>query len=549
MENGEVCFPPETENTQESFFITHITEPFPQVYEFTLSGYRKRVFLLILPNGNGGFASAHRDEKMRGTGEAPSSEVMALRKYLRGARLSRFLEKRGAVAFTACAYKNNEADCTGEEEPENTEAPEDAVKKESISDREIYPEKSAEEKCVFCSFSRHGTVLLLSPDEGMQNGRQIWGQAGPPPPALENWPEYRPDGTLAGAPASVAPGCRCDEAHRLYFALCQKRLRQQAEGRVKKQLALIERVRLEQKEYARHEDIRLDGELLKSQLWLVRRGMKEILLDDYFAGVRAEAEGAVPENGAQDRPPQTGDTSPMPAIEEGGQTGCKRVVALDPVKTPQENAAGYFARAGKYRRGLSALEKRLGELEVALGKAQDDLASLNAISYPDFYLLLPSSGRLPGRPAHGPQKAAQGNLRQAQPRRALPYRVFEKEEIILWVGKDARANALISLKLAAGNDMWFHVKNYPGSHVILRRRRKSKVFTEREIQDAALLALYYSEARHHGREEVLYTEAKHVRAVPGAKPGTVHAAAARTITVTLDAGRLDEIRRNPAANA
>jgi len=498
---------------RDIYFIGHIAEPFPLVHEFALSARSGRVFLYVLPDGKGGFCGAYREERLKSSGEHPSSEVMALRKYLGGTRLDRFCEKRGAVALCAAARGGLPADESSDSD-------------DGEPGGEGFAGDAADENEIYCFFSRHAAPGLLV------NGKRILGRDAPLAPALRDFSVFEPytrdhtpgpsaggqaDGVQAdGLPPSIlaqnsAGNPPPDAALRLYFESCRARLVRQAEGLLKKQAALIERVRLEQQEYARHEEIRRDGELLKSQLWLVKRGMAEIVLTDYFADGKS------------------------------GQDGATRTLALDPVKTPQENVAGIFARAAKYRRGLAAVEKRLREIETVQGEIERTVGQIGAIAYPDFSLLLPHYRRFDhGAKRHDAHKSAGPKTRTA---RALPYRVFEKKETIIWVGKNAASNALISLKLAAGNDLWFHVKDYAGSHVILRRRHKGRAFTEREIQDAALLALYYSEARSHGREDVSYTEAKHLRAVPGARAGSVHAAAARTLTVTLDEERLREARQ------
>jgi hypothetical protein len=93
------------------FSVGHIAEPFPMVWEFALTRFpeRGRIFLYVLPDERGGFCAAFRDEKIKGLGEHPSSAVMALRKYLGGARLSRLCERRSEVVF--CGARESAEDC------------------------------------------------------------------------------------------------------------------------------------------------------------------------------------------------------------------------------------------------------------------------------------------------------------------------------------------------------------------------------------------------------------------------------------------------------
>ncbi len=87
-------------------------------------------------------------------------------------------------------------------------------------------------------------------------------------------------------------------------------------------------------------------------------------------------------------------------------------------------------------------------------------------------------------------------------------------------GKTDADNDLLSLRLAAPNDLWFHVRGLPGSHVILRHPDGEKP-DNATIKSAAAIAAWHSKARNAGTVPVCYTEAKHVGKPRGAKPGSV----------------------------
>ena len=89
------------------------------------------------------------------------------------------------------------------------------------------------------------------------------------------------------------------------------------------------------------------------------------------------------------------------------------------------------------------------------------------------------------------------------------------------VGKTDEDNDCLSIKFAAPNDYWFHVKGMPGSHVILRLGEKDE--PEKEIiKQAASVAAYHSKARTGGVVPVSCTRAKYVTKSRGDKLGTVH---------------------------
>jgi predicted ribosome quality control (RQC) complex YloA/Tae2 family protein len=87
-------------------------------------------------------------------------------------------------------------------------------------------------------------------------------------------------------------------------------------------------------------------------------------------------------------------------------------------------------------------------------------------------------------------------------------------------GRTDAANDQLSLRLARPNDLWFHIRGMPGSHVVLRV--PSRATPDRATRElAAAIAAYHSKARAGGMVAVSCTEARHVSKPSGAKPGTV----------------------------
>ena len=102
-------------------------------------------------------------------------------------------------------------------------------------------------------------------------------------------------------------------------------------------------------------------------------------------------------------------------------------------------------------------------------------------------------------------------------------RVFEYQLPQGWqviVGRTDEDNDQLSLRLAAPNDWWFHVKGQPGSHVILRVPAGQEP-ERRILKQAAAIAAYHSKARHGGVVPVSATRARYVTKPHRAKPGTV----------------------------
>lgn len=102
----------------------------------------------------------------------------------------------------------------------------------------------------------------------------------------------------------------------------------------------------------------------------------------------------------------------------------------------------------------------------------------------------------------------------------LPYHHQEVEGWDILIGKNAKANDELTLKVANKNDLWLHAKDVPGSHVILRQRAGQKYPTY-IIEKAAALAAAHSKRKTDTLCPVIYTEKKYVRKLKGSPAGQV----------------------------
>ena len=91
---------------------------------------------------------------------------------------------------------------------------------------------------------------------------------------------------------------------------------------------------------------------------------------------------------------------------------------------------------------------------------------------------------------------------------------------VVWAGKTERDNDSLSIKIARGNDWWFHVRGMPGSHVLLLAREGEEPSSE-VLKAAAAIAAWHSKGRAGGTVAVSATLAKNVSKPRGAKAGTV----------------------------
>ena len=106
------------------------------------------------------------------------------------------------------------------------------------------------------------------------------------------------------------------------------------------------------------------------------------------------------------------------------------------------------------------------------------------------------------------------------------------------VGRTARDNDVLSIKLASPRDFWFHVAGESGSHVVVRNPDKLDALPRETKHFAAGLAAGYSKARRGGRVAVHMARAGDVSKPRGLAPGKVHLR--RFSTVHANPIRLDE---------
>lgn len=102
------------------------------------------------------------------------------------------------------------------------------------------------------------------------------------------------------------------------------------------------------------------------------------------------------------------------------------------------------------------------------------------------------------------------------------------------VGKNNYQNDWLTLKKANKTDIWFHVKNIPGSHVILQDANPS----DDDILEAAEIAAYFSKAKNSAHVQVDYVQDKRVKKPNGARPGFVIYTGQNSIEVTPEKERV-----------
>ncbi len=262
-----------------------------------------------------------------------------------------------------------------------------------------------------------------------------------------------------------------------------ERVKQRSSALLKMLLNSCERIsrkldiqRQELEECHGREEFRVCGDLISANIYRMEKGDSELVAEDYI-------------------------------------NGGTKTVKLDPSLSPSQNAQKYYS---KYRR-LATAEKMLsalitdGEKELEYIESVFDAAG-RAVSDAEISEIreeLRQSGYIKG-----------GQPKKGSPTRSKPPIHFVTDDgFDVYIGRNNLQNDRLTLKEARGDDMWLHVKDMPGSHVIIKA--KNGEVSDDAIEQAARLAAYCSKGRGAGKLPVDYTRVRFVKKPAGAKPGMV----------------------------
>ncbi len=245
----------------------------------------------------------------------------------------------------------------------------------------------------------------------------------------------------------------------------------------------IAKIELDAQRLKRLADLRTDGELLKGNLRLVKKGMTQL---------------TVPEWGS----------------------GQSRTVTLDPTLGPIENMEKIFKRAAKGKRGEEKVRDRLIRTLEEKQAVQDLLYFLEeSESIESLEALEDDIRRTTASRCWG--SGSDRGTPQPSKREQAPYRrIRTPQDREVLVGKSARGNDFILRHKARKGDLWFHVKDFAGAHVLLPVRTRGPMPAE-ELKFAASVAVYFSKARGKGKVEVIVADVADLGRPSQALPGQV----------------------------
>ena len=196
-------------------------------------------------------------------------------------------------------------------------------------------------------------------------------------------------------------------------------------------------------------------------------------------------------------------------------------IKLDPNRSPAENAARYLKAVKKYRRRRQVVPPRLRELANQCDKWEQWLIAVEEGAWQDDDAL---RNWLEDKVKRSEKKVKEGP--SAHPRRYLTSTGWS-----VWSGRNNKENDILSHKMSAQNDIWFHAHGYPGSHVVLRREGRKEEPDKQTLEEAAGLAAFWSKGKTAKKVSVVYTLVKHVTKPRGGAPGQALLRREKTIVV------------------
>ena len=207
-------------------------------------------------------------------------------------------------------------------------------------------------------------------------------------------------------------------------------------------------------------------------------------------------------------------------------------VQLSPILSPTENAQAYYKRYNKYKRAQSEVALQITATEEML----QYLASLDSS-------LLTATSKSEIEEIRQEMIAADlikviGKKKKSALQKSQPLHIRLSEDTDLYIGKNNRQNDYVTFSIGGPRDLWFHTKDIPGSHIILKTTLPEA--REEDIALAVELAAYFSKAREGSSVPVDCVQRRYVKKPSGSKPGFVIFTNQKTYYATPDAQKLEK---------
>lgn len=251
--------------------------------------------------------------------------------------------------------------------------------------------------------------------------------------------------------------------------------------RLNKKLKLLEK---ELDQSRKKDNIKVKADLLNANIFKLKKGMTEIELDNFYSENQAKIK-----------------------------------INLDPSKIPAENVQKYYKKYKKAKNAEDALTFQISKTKTEidyLNSVLYELENLNSeTELVEIKKELINSGYLKDRS----KKKKFFKMDEKNDKKSTFLKFETEDNFTILVGKNNLQNDKLTLKTAKKTDIWFHVKDCPGSHTVILTSGKEP--NDKTLVTAAEIAAYFSKAKNSSQVPVDYTPIKNVKKPNGAKPGMV----------------------------
>ena len=218
-------------------------------------------------------------------------------------------------------------------------------------------------------------------------------------------------------------------------------------------------------------------------------------------------------------------------ILENYYTNQPITIALDKALTPNQNAQRYFKRYQKLKEAVKYLTDLIEETKATILYLESVETVLNQAGLEEIAEIreeLIQTGFIRRRQREKIQK------------RQKPEQYLASDgKTIIYVGRNNLQNEELTFKMARKEELWFHAKDIPGSHVVISGNLNP---TDEVKTDAAELAAYFSKGRLSNLVQVDMIEVKKLNKPTGGKPGFVTYTGQKTLRVTPDPEKIQSMK-------
>ena len=256
--------------------------------------------------------------------------------------------------------------------------------------------------------------------------------------------------------------------------LLKNKLKTTLDKKIKKLEKIISMIKKDIEESQNMENIKNQGDILASVLYNVKKGMSNIKAYDFYNNKEIDIE-------------------------------------LNPLISPKENLDRIYKKYNKTKRGLVNALRREEEIMNEIKYLESTLLFIETAS--DVVALREIEEELISYKYLKSENIKKKN----KLKKSINYGIIEKDNYIILYGRNNIENDNLTFKVSSKSDYWFHVKDIPSSHVIVKTDR----LTDEIIMEAAQIAAHFSKGLVGDRLSVDYTLRKNVSKPNGAKAGFV----------------------------